>query len=253
MLPYNLFRKLLVVKCFKPEKMPIFYGNEPMVDFIKWNLYDRIVDGTKSFVILCEKHLFYDAFLVAGNLLETCSTLSYIKDNKSEQQTLKNLDKYMARSSAGQIISNLQLETDLSKDIAWQSYVSLLKIFYPVGDKIVKTNKGESAKDKHEQIINKLNYRLGLNTDKIKLIEDNYKRPDPAGYVKAFSKRVKNLDNDMFRFMYDKYCAFKHVNFLSLGTMKESLNEDTIMWFIDTVAIIVMYLERYQLEPINDL
>ena len=104
-----------------------------------------------------------------------------------------------------------------------------------------------------KQIISKLNYRLGLNTEKIKLIEDNYKRPDPAGYVKAFSKRVKNLDNDMFRFMYDKYCAFKHVNFMSIGTMKENLTDDTIMQFIDTVAIIVMYLERYQLEPINDL
>ena len=253
MLPWPLFRKLLVVKCFKPEKMPIFYGNEPMVDFIKWNLYDIIVDGTKSFVILCEKHLFYDAFLVAGNLLETCSILSYIKDNKSEQQTQKNLDKYLARTAAGQIISNLQMEKDLSKASAWLSYETLLKLFYPVGDKIIKTSKSESAKEKHEQIMNKLKYQAGLNTDKIQLIEKNYEHPDPAGYVRAFSKRTKNLDNDMFRFMYDKYCAFKHVNFLSLGTMKESLNEDTIMWFIDTVAIIVMYLERYQLEPINDL
>ena len=253
MLTPDMLERLLIIKNFKPEKMPVFSGTEPMVDYIKWNLYDRISEGCKSFVTLCENELFYDAFLVAGNLLETCSILSYIKDNNSEQQTQKKLNKYLARSSAGQLISNLQMENDLSKESAWMSYEALLRIFYPVGANIIKTKKNESAKTKHEAIIDKLKYRLGPNTEKIKLISDNYNRPDPEGYIKAFSKHLQKLDDDMFRFMYNKYCAFKHVNFLSPGTMKENMSDETTQWFIDTVAIIVVYLQRYQLEPINDL
>ncbi len=146
-------RDLAIIKAFVPEKIPNFVGIEPMFDFVKWNLYDRIANGLKSFGLLCDNRRFYDTFLVAGNVLETCAVLSYIKDKKTEKERLDNLNKYLARSSAGQMIKVLLWDEDLHKDSAWNAYVADLKIFAPIGDCIIKKLKnGKTDKENHQDI-----------------------------------------------------------------------------------------------------
>ncbi len=100
-------KDLVIIKAFVPEKIPKFVGTESMFDFVIWNLYDRIANGLKSFDLLCDNRRFYDAFLVAGNVLETCAVLSYIKDKQTEKERLGHLNKYLARSSAGQMVKIL--------------------------------------------------------------------------------------------------------------------------------------------------
>ncbi len=202
----NVFKDLVIIKGFIPEKIPEFAGTEPIGDFVKWNLYDRVASGLKSFVLLCDNRRFYDAFLVAGNVLETCAVFSYIKDKQTENERLKNLNKYLARSAAGQLIKLLSWDDNLKRDISWNSYVAELNIFVSVGASIIKEMKnGKTDAENHQEILDKLKCREGNNTDKKKLINSNYERPDPQGYVRAFSKTFYKLDNGNFEHMYDKY------------------------------------------------
>lgn len=249
----NVFRDLVIIKSFVPEKVPEFAGTEPMGDFVKWNLYDRVASGLKSFVLLCDNRRFYDAFLVAGNVLETCAVLSYIKDKQTEKERLKNLNKYLARSAAGQLIKILSWDDDLREDCTWNSYVAELKIFAPIGACIIeKIKNGKNDAENHQEFLDKLKCREGNNADKKKLMNSNYKRPDPQGYVKAFSKTFHKLDNGNFEHIYDKYCDFKHINIMSCGVAAESMEEYIIDWAISVMAGIALYLQRYGLEPIDD-
>ena len=242
-------KDLVIIKAFVPEKIPNFVGTESMFDFVVWNLYDRIANGLKSFELLCDNRRFYDAFLVVGNVLETCAVLSYIKDKQTEKERLKNLNKYLARSAAGQLLKTLSWSEDLSKDIVWKMYETELKLFAPVGDCIIKKLKNSKTdKEKHQDILEQLKYRDGCNADKKALINSNYIRPDPQGYVRAFSKTFDRLDNGNFERMYDKYCDFKHVNIMSNGVSAETMNEEVIDWAIEIMAAIVLYLQRYGLE-----
>ena len=246
-------KDLAIIIAFVPEKIPDFVGTESMFDFVIWNLYDRIANGLKSFDLLCDNRRFYDAFLVAGNVLEVCSVLSYIKDKKTEKERLEHLNKYLARSAAGQLIKTLSWSDDLSKEVVWKSYESGLKLFAPVGDSIIKKQKSDKTdKEIHWDILDKLKYRDGSNADKKSLIYSNYVRPDPQGYVRAFSKTFDRLDNGNFERMYDKYCDFKHVNIMSNGVAAETMEEDVVDWAIEIMAAVVLYLQRYGLEPIDD-
>ena len=155
-------KDLVIIKAFVPEKIPNFVGTEPIFDFVIWNLYDRIANGLKSFDLLCDNRRFYDAFLVAGNVLETCAVFSYIKDKKTEKERLKNLNKYLARSAAGQLIKTLSWSDDLSKEVVCKAYESELKLFAPVGDYIIKKQKsGKTDKEVHSGVLDKLKYRGG--------------------------------------------------------------------------------------------
>ncbi len=249
----NVFKDLVIIRSFVPETIPEFTGTEPMYDFIKWNLYDRVTCGLKSFVLLCDNRRFYDAFLVAGNVLETCAVLSYIKDKKTEKERLNNLNKYLARSAAGQLIRILSWGVDLHKEIDWNAYVSELELFAPVGVSIIKKMKnGKTDAENHQDMLDKLNYREGSNNDKKVLINSNYIRPDPQGYVRAFSKTFHKLDKGIFERMYDKYCDFKHINIMSYGVAAETMEEDVVDWAIEIMAGVVLYLQRYGLEQIDD-
>ena len=246
-------KDLVIIKAFVPEKIPDFVGTELIFDFVRWNLYERIASGLKSFCLLCDNRRFYDAFLIAGNVLEVCAVLSYIKDKKTEKERLENLNKYLARSSAGQLLRTLSWADDLSKDIVWNAYESGLKLFAPVGEYIIKNlRNGKTDKENHSDILDKLKYRDGSNADKKLLINSNYVRPDPQGYVRAFSKTFDKLDNGKFEIMYDKYCDFKHVNIMSNGVAAETMNEDVIDWAIEIMAVLVLYLQRYGLDPMDD-
>ena len=70
--------------------------------------------------------------------------------------------------------------------------------------------------------------------------------------LRAFSKTFDRLDNGNFERMYDKYCDFKHVNIMSNGVTAETMNEEVVDWAIEIMAGIVLYLQRYGLEPMND-
>ena len=125
---------------------------------------------------------------------------------------------------------------------------AVLKLFYPVGHRIIIKPKGITAKAHHENIIKQINDRLGESQEKIRLITNNYNRPDPEGYIKSFSKRIKKMDDGFFEKSYKKYCDFKHLNFVSPGTLTENIDEFTIDWFADLMTLIVGYLQKYKLN-----
>ena len=56
------------------------------------------------------------------------------------------------------------------------------------------------------------------------------------------------MDDGFFENSYKKYCDFKHLNFVSPGTLTENIDEFTIDWFADLMTLIVGYLQTYKLN-----
>ena len=48
------------------------------------------------------------------------------------------------------------------------------------------------------------------------------------------------------------HSSFKHVNIMSNGVAAETMEEDVVDWAIEIMAAVVLYLQRYGLEPIDD-
>ncbi|MDR2685756.1 MAG: DUF5677 domain-containing protein [Rickettsiales bacterium] len=251
---WNIEGKIQIIKDFVPMSRPAF-NNEDTMLYILWLLYERICSSIKSFGILLENKCYYDAFLTAGQMLETCAILSYIKDNDKEPKLL-NFNKCVARSAVGRMIIILDMDKNNLDDLAsQQSHISLLKFLNQSGASIVKLDKAnhKTYEEMHKEAITKLNTRGGTNAEKIKLLRDSYKRPDPEGYVRAFSKKLDNLENlgenqfaKSFSNYYSKYCCYKHVNMLTPGFDSHDIDNEEISWFMDLVLVIIVYLEKSQ-------
>lgn len=237
--------ELQLLRDFFPEPMPKFDDSTDIFEYTKWHLYDRVCDGIKSFLVLLDKKQIYDAFIIAGHVMETCAMLSYIKDGKTEEERLNNYHKYAARAFAGIMLETLKTSDNLEKDTAWNAYAAMLKLFYPVGINIIKDSK--NPKQKHENIIKQINCRLGANAEKIKLIEKNYEHPNIEEYVRTFSKNIDDVDEQRFERFYLKYCDFKHTNVLAC--LERQIFDFQIERVITVLVIIVTYLSMAKLEP----
>lgn len=150
----DISKSLQIIKDFKPLETPTFDGNENSFRYIIWNLYHRVYEASKSYTILFENKKYYDSFIIAGHILETCATLSYIKDNPTIDLCREKYNKYLASSALGRLKATLEMTDNLETDISWQNFVNLLKIFYPVAINIIK--KKEQAKEKHEEAIKQI-------------------------------------------------------------------------------------------------
>lgn len=237
--------ELQSLRDFAPEPMPEFDGASDTFEYTKWHLYDRVCDGIKSFLILLDKQQIYDAFIIAGHVMETCAMLSYIKDGKTKEERINNFYKYTARAYAGIMLEILRTSESLEKDSAWNAYTGFLQFFYPVGVNIIKDTK--NPKQKHEEIIKKINNRLGTNVEKIKLIEKNYERPNIEEYLRTFSENIDSVDEQRFKHFYLKYCDFKHTNVLAC--LEWQIPDYQIERVITVLVIIVTYLSMAKLEP----
>ncbi len=237
--------ELQILRDFVPEPIPEFDGTSDAFEYTKWHLYDRVCEGINSFLILLDKKQIYDAFIIAGHVMETCAMLSYIKDGKTEEERIKNHCKYAARAFAGIMLETLKTSDDLEKNTVWDAYTAVLKLFYPVGVNIIKDTK--NPKQKHEDIIKQINNRLGTNSEKIKLIEKNYERPNIEEYLRTFSENMDGVDEQRFKHFYLKYCDFKHTNVLAC--LERQIFDYQIERVVTVLVIIVTYLSMAKLEP----
>ena len=236
--------RIKIIKNYKRLPVPLFDdGNEDTYRFCVWNLYDRVCESIKSFIVLYENKRFCDAFIIAGHTLETCAMLSYLKDCDSPEENRKNYEKYIASTILNNIITNLELSVDLEKDIAWNVFSHLLKMFYPVGSAILKENKD------YDGVIKKINYRKGPNQEKIGLFTKNFKSISVAEYINIFSDYMKKYDDGQLRRYYNKYCSFKHSNMLTPGVAKESETDDNVDDMLYFVLEIIMYLDTSKPLP----
>lgn len=236
---WSFEERIKIIKNYKKLPCPEFNdGNEDAYRFNVWNLYDRVYEAIKSFIILYEKQRYCDAFIIAGHALETCAILSYIKDYDSEVKRREQYNKYFASITLGRLVANLELADDLSKEIAWMSFVSVLKLFYPVGKCIIKENKD------YEQVIKQINNRKGPNTEKIGILNKNFRSIPIAEYIKIMSDNCKNKDDGQIRRYYTKYCSIKHSNMLTPGILEENINTDTIDDMLYLILGIITYLDK---------
>lgn len=234
--------KVKIIRDFIPIAEPQFDGNEHAMRYVLWNLYIRVCDAMKSFVVLLDNQRYYDAFLIAGHALETCSVLSYINDNDTEAAQLENYNKYLARSAVGRLYAILEMEPNLERNSAWNAYVVMLKMFYPVGATIIRDN--QNAEVKHKEISEKLKFRAGANVEKIKLLRNSYAPPRITEYIIAFSDNMDNVDEGQFKRYYTKYCNYKHSNMLAPGALSGDIGEEEIDWFINLVLGMIVYLKK---------
>ena len=243
MVDFTIGNKIKIIREFKPMPQPQFNGNEHEMRYIIWNLYNRVCEAVKSFVVLFDNQRYYDAFIIAGHVLETCSVLSYIKDNDTEAAKLANYNKYKAQSSGGRLKAILEMDSsNLEKDCAWNAYELVLKIFYPVGAIVIKDTK--NAEEKHKEVIEKIKLRKGVNTEKIKLLKNSYMLSNTRAYITAFSNNMGNIDDGQYFMYYTKYCNYKHSNMLSPGALAGDIDAEEIYWFIELVQNIVLYLQK---------
>ncbi len=240
-------KKIKIIRDFVPVPQPQFNGDEHAMPYVIWNLYNRVCDAMKSFIVLLDNKRYYDAFIIAGHALETCSVLSYIKDNKTKEAQLENYNKYLALSALSRLLALLEMSENLEKDVSWNAYVCVLKIFYLEGQSIVKASK--NAKEKHEEVIKKINFRLGANIEKINLLRNSYKSPSIQSFITAFSNNMGNIDEGEFDLYYTKYCNYKHSNMLAPCALAGDIDLDEIDWFLNLMLGIIMYLDKSKLAP----
>ena len=205
----DIQKKFQSIKGFKPLEIPTFNdGNEDAFRYIVWNLYYRVCEAIKSFIILFENERYYDAFIIAGHCLETCAILSYIKDNPTPELCRDRYNKYLASATLESLKYNLALRKNLEKEIAWKAFVSLLDIFKTVDINIVRRNQNR------EEAIKLLYYREGLNKDKIKILKDYYYHIKVDNYIQILIKNTAYFGGEEFDRFYEKYCNIKHSNMI---------------------------------------
>ena len=235
----DIEKSIRIIKNFKPLEIPEFIdGNEDTFEYMIWNLYHRVYEAIKSFIVLIENKKYYDSFIIAGHCLETCAILSYITDNTTDEICRERYNKYFASATLGRLKACLGLEDTLEKEIAWQAFVSLLQLFYPVGKYIVK----EKEKEQYEEIIRQINYRLGLNKDKITILSKHFLPIKVNEYIKTFVKNTAYFDGEQFNKFYKKYCDVKHSNMMTPGA---SFEINTCEYFAEDGIMLILGIMYY--------
>ena len=230
--------RIKIIKNFKPQLFPSFEdGNEDAYRFTVWQLYNRICEAIKSFVILFEKECIRDAFIIAGHTLETSAILSYIKDCSTPEQSKKNYNKYLASITIERIIANLDTSNNLKDPISLIVFSNLLKIFYPAGKTILKKNKD------YNNVITQINSTKTPVKEKIGILNKSFSPIKPSEYMKALSDNFDNKDDGQFRRYYTKYCGYKHSNILTPDVSFEDFKKENIDDLLYLVLGIMTYLE----------
>ncbi|MDD5021623.1 MAG: DUF5677 domain-containing protein [Endomicrobiaceae bacterium] len=242
MTDFTIDNKIQIIRNFVPVPKPQFEGNENATRYIIWNLYNRVCEAVKSFVILLDNQRYYDAFIIAGHALETCSILSYIKDNDTEAAKLENYNKYIAQSSVARLIAILEMDSNLEKDYARNAYEIVLQIFCSVENTVFKYT--QNTEEKHKEIIEEIKSLDEISIGTIKSVKNFYKLPRIRDYITAFSKKMGNINDKEIFMYYTKYCDYKHSNMLAPGVLAGDIDAEEIDWFIELVQNIVQYLEK---------
>ncbi len=242
-----------IVKNFKPVDLPLFDGKKDAYGYVQYTLYNRIRNAISSFIVLFENERYFDAFIIAGHMLETCAVFSYIKDGATAEIRREKYNRFVASSAMERLITHLKTGKDLYDDMNWRMFVCLLKIFYPVGAFIIENKKeNQDEKSVHEECISRINCRLGKNEEKIKLIKKYYKPVRINEYMTEFSLNVGKFDDGEFEKYYTKYCNFKHSNILNFGISFEdidgSFSNEVANDVLFLILGIVMYLQRSEVD-----
>ena len=238
---FDIQKSLQIIKEFKPLETTSFDGKEDALNYICYNLYNRSCEAIKSFVILFENKRYYDAFIIAGHCLETCAILSYIKDNSTPELYRERYNKYLASATLDRLKYNLALSENLETELAWANFVGLLKTFYPVGMTIIRSNKN------HEEAIEKLKYRAGINKDKIKILKEYYHKIKIEDYIKMLIEKTSYFGGEEFNRFYKKYCDIKHSNMMTPGaSFEHNIFEDFAEDGIMLILGIMCYLKKFK-------
>lgn len=241
--------RVRIIKGFEPLEPPVFNdGNEDTFRFNVWGLYYRVCEAIKSYIVLYETNIIFDALIIAGHALETCAMLSYIKDNSREEAKREKYNSYFAGMIFNRIFANLEISQTLEDDISWMCYSHLLKMFYTVGKTIVSKNKD------YEEVIKKINYRKGPNKEKMALFKKSFSPIKVSEYIETFSNNISNIDDGIFKFFYGKYCSFKHGNMLTPGASFEpeyKYEDDLKGYSLSLICILVYYLDTSKLNAFD--
>ena len=191
----------------------------------------KLKESIKSYLLLMDNGLCVDAVLIAGHIMETCSIISYITNPTKKE---KNTRKYVAKSTLKGIYDLLEYDSsDLKNEDIKAAVFEALDYLSDTGEIVFKKTDAANTTDalppaeepsverSNSSIIQAIKSPELTNTERLKLIKENYDLPIVEDYLKAFlSKLEENLNktkqlNDpniskKLKFFYSDYCKIKH-------------------------------------------
>lgn len=181
-------------------------------------LYNRLNEARNTFIMLIDKQLNVDAALLAGNILELCATIYYIKSSKDQEL---NTRKYVAKSCANTACDILVIDkSDLSDERYKGLFDDCVGYLADTGHLILRP-KGVDKLKYNKGIVSKLRSTDRNNKDKRDIIKENYELPIVKNYLNCFiagiqqqlqDNSAENTQNlgQVIQLFYTLYCSFKH-------------------------------------------
>jgi hypothetical protein len=252
----KLANKPFVLK--EPEKM----SQSELIDYALKLLFNRMVKSKKVLLLLINKKHFYEAFLVSGFILETCSVFSYIKDSKPNIKNKRGL-KYACKCIVSGLLELLETETLLdglghNTENTNDGFNNRLEVLKNFGDCIIdRQNKKLYSEKSNSEIIAILKNKSISKEIKKQILKSYYKKHIVSHYINGFDANFQKIldkskitikeNTSIFPTVYAQYCSFKHVNLFNNALDGVIASGQ----FIYPMIWVFAYLEKFKLDPIG--
>ena len=171
-------------------------------------LLNRLSEARNTYLLLMDNHRYNDAMLIAGHILENCALIDYIQ--KDELNDKGRTKKYIRTDLVKTLCDLFDFAGDNCLDQETNYTINeLMDMFKDGGDIILKT--GTLS---HEEIMQAVKNAKN-NSEKKKILEDNYYMPTAEFYLKPFRQNIAKFykNQDIVKkllLFYASYCKIKH-------------------------------------------
>ncbi len=172
-------------------------------------LLNKMAEARKSYLLLMDNERFTDAVLIAGHLLENAAVINYISVSLQASNT-KQIKKYLARETVQTLCDLFKFVGD-DVDTETQETIDFIMDDFKNRCDIVLSKK---AAQSHEDLVQTI-LRTATNSEKLRIIRNNYEFPVVEDYLRPFRKDLSNfydfpgIDKKLVLF-YSSYCKIKH-------------------------------------------
>ena len=169
---------------------------------------NKLAEARQSYLVLMDVGQYTDAMLIAGHILENCAIINYLSASLGDNE--KKIQKYLARETVQTLTDLLRFAGDDCSDAETNKTIDFIIEDFKSRCASVLKNKSQT----HELLINVF-METKHNTDRIKILRDNYEFPIVEDYMRPFRRALAtfyqypDIDSKLVLF-YAAYCKIKH-------------------------------------------